>query len=271
MLKVAGIQMSCSADPEANLQKASEMISLAAERGARIVATQQLFHLPWFAHESRKEHFQYAEPMEGPAVTALRRLAKRHGVVLVGAVFEKDGNSHFSTAVVIEKDGSILGRYRKVHPPQIPLWEERTYFQAGDLGFPVFETSCARIGIQICWDNFFPEGSRILALRGAQIIIAPTAAALASQDRWEKMICANAISNNVFILRVNRVGKEERQTFYGRSFCVGPFGDMTAAPAAPRDAIVFADLRLDEVQETREIWTFLSDRRPDQYGDIAVP
>ena len=271
MLKIAGIQMSCSKDSRANLQKAVEMISLAAERGARVIATAQMFHLPWFACESRKEHFQRAESVDGPTVTALREEARIRGVVLIASVFEKDGDSYYNTAVVIEKDGSLIGRYRKVHLPQIPLWEEKYYFETGNLGFPVFETSLAKVGVQICWDNFFPEGSRILALRGAQIIFAPTAAAFASQSRWEKVICANAITNNVFILRVNRTGKEERQNFYGKSFCVNPYGELIASPAGTRDAIVFADLDLKEVQETRGIWTFFRDRRPDQYRELSEP
>ena len=271
MLKIAGIQMKCSKDPAANLAKAVEMIALAAERGARIIATPQLFTLPWFAFESRKDYFEWAEPVTGPTVSTLQGEARKHGVVLIGTFFEKDGDSFYNTAAVIEKNGALLGRYRKVHLPQIPLWEEKYYFKSGDLGFPVFQTSFARIGIQICWDNFFPEGSRIMALHGAQIIIAPTAAAFASQSRWEKMICANAIANNVFILRVNRAGKEERQNFYGRSFCVNPFGELIAAPAGANDAILFSELDLNEVEETRDIWTFFKDRRPELYGELSKP
>jgi N-carbamoylputrescine amidase len=271
MLKIAGIQMQCSKDPDANLRKALEMIALAAERGARIIATQQLFNLPWFAFESRENPFRWAEPIDGPTVSTLQAGARKHGVVLVGTFFEKDGDSYYNTSAVIEKDGTLIGRYRKVHLPQIPLWEEKTYFKSGDLGFPVFQTSFARIGVQICWDNFFPEGTRIMALQGAQIILAPTAAAFASQSRWEKMICANAIANNVFILRINRAGKEERQTFYGRSFCANPFGELIASPTGTNDAIVFSEIDLNEVQETRDIWTFFRDRRPELYGELSRP
>lgn len=270
-LRIAGIQMSCTRDRPANLRKGIEMITLAAERGAKVIATPQLFNLPWFPHEVRSECFEWAEPLEGPTISVLREEARRTGAILIPSIFERDGEAYYNTSVVIERDGEILGRYRKAHLPQIPLWEEKAYFSAGDTGFPVFETSAGRIGVQLCWDNFFPEGSRILALRGAQMIIAPTAAALASQSRWEKVICANAISNNVFILRINRTGKEDRQEFYGRSFCVGPFGEWIAPPAGTGDAIVFADLDLGEVQETRGIWTFFNDRRPDLYRDIAEP
>jgi len=271
MLKMAGIQMRCSKDRESNLRKGIEMIALASDRGAGLIATQQLFTLPWFAYESRRDYFEWAETIDGPTVSALRREARERGVVLIGTFFEKDGDAYYNTAAVIEKDGTLLGRYRKVHLPQIPLWEEKFYFKASDLGFPVFKTSVGRIGIQICWDNFFPEGSRIMALQGAQIIIAPTAAALASQSRWEKIICANAIANNVFILRVNRAGKEERQVFYGRSFCVNPFGETIASAAGANDAIVFCEVDLNEVEETRDIWTFFRDRRPELYGELSRP
>lgn len=269
-LRVAGLQMRCSSEPKKNLENAVSMIALAAERGAEVIATQQLFHLPWFAFEKNKTGFQFAESIDGPTVTRLREEAARHKVVLIGTIFEKEGDAFYNTAVVIEKDGSLLGKYRKIHLPEIPLWDEKYYFKSGDLGFPVFETSVARIGIQICWDNFFPEGTRILALRGAQLIIAPTAAAFASQSRWEKMISANALSNNLFVLRVNRSGTEAHQEFYGRSFCVNPFGEYVAEPTGANDAILFSDLNLHEVKESREIWSFLRDRRPDQYTELTM-
>jgi predicted amidohydrolase len=271
MVRIAGIQFRCGKDPETNIQKATEMASLAVERGARIVGFPQMSVLPWFAFESNRGNFRYAEPLDGPTVSAFRDFSKRHRAVTVCSFFERDGEEFYNTAVVIENDGRVLGRYRKVHLPQIPLWEERTYFKPGDQGFPVFQTSCARIGIQICWDNFFPEGTRILALRGAQIVFAPTASAFASQKRWERMICANAIANNLFILRINRVGKEERQQFYGKTFCANPFGELVGSRAGSEDAIVFSDIDLNEVAETRKIWTFFEDRRPDLYGELLQP
>ena len=271
MLRMAGIQMGCGKNTAANLKKAVEMASLAAERGAKFIGFPQLFTLPWFAYESRNEHFKLAEGMDGPTITTFQAFARKYKVVMICPIFEKDGAEYFNTAVVIEQDGTIIGRYRKVHLPQIPLWEEQTYFKPGNLGFPVFNTSYARVGIQICWDNFFPEGTRILALRGAQVVFSPTASALASQNRWERMICANAISNNVFVFRINRVGKEKKQVFYGKSFCVNPFGDLVTSRAGSGDAIVFGDINLDEVRETREIWTFFKDRRPELYGELLHP
>ena len=231
----------------------------------------QLFTLPWFAYDSRKENFDLAEGLDGMTVTTFQSFARQHRVVIICPIFEKDGLEYFNTAVVIEQDGSIIGRYRKVHLPQIPLWEEQTYFKAGNLGFPVFETSYARVGVQICWDNFFPEGTRILALCGAHVVFAPTASAFASQNRWERMICANAIANNIFIFRINRTGKEEKQRFYGKSFCVNPFGELMASRAGMGDAIVFGDINLDEVRESREIWPFFKDRHPELYGGLVEP
>ncbi len=268
MLKLAGIQMQCGANPADNLKRALDLAALAAERGARAIGFAQLFSLPWFPCGRDPEAFQLAEPLDGPTVEALRAFARSAGVVVIGSVFERAGADHYNTAVVVECDGAVVGTYRKLHVPQIPLWEERFYFKPG-CDLPVFATSVGRIGVQICWDNFFPEASRILALRGAQILFAPTASAFASHPRWERMISANAIANNLFVLRVNRVGQEPQQEFYGKSFCVDPYGELITLPAAARDAIVFAEIDLNAVQETRDIWPFLADRRPDAYGDLV--
>ncbi len=269
-VRIAGIQMACSADREANLRKASELASYAVENGAELLAFQELFSLPWFPREANAAHHALAEELAGPTVSRMREVARSLGVVLVCPFFEKDGSSQYNAAAVIESDGRVLGTYRKTHVPQLPLWEERFYFRPGDSAFPVFETSKGRIGIQLSWDIFFPEGARILALKGAELLLAPTSAAFASHPRWEKMICANAIANNVFIFRVNRVGKEESQTFYGKSFCVDPHGEFVAEPAGSGDAVVFANVDFDEVRECRKIWTFLSDRRPETYGELTT-
>jgi N-carbamoylputrescine amidase len=172
---------------------------------------------------------------------------------------------------VIDSTGQILGVYRKVHIPQIPLWEEKSYFAPGNTGFPVFETAYGRIGVQICWDNFFPEGTRCLALRGAQIVFSPTAAAFASQERWQTMISANAMANGLFIMRVNRVGSEEKQDFYGKSFCVGPEGALLGSPSGMKEGILFADIDFQRINRYRQEYPFLGDRRPDTYGEIADP
>ena len=200
----------------------------------------------------------------------MQKVAKEHDVVLVCPIFEKgEENRFYNSAIVIDAGGEILGTYRKIHVPQIPLWEEKFYFSPGNHGLPVFQSKFATIGVQICWDNFFPEGSRILALKGAQIIFSPTAAAFASQKRWETVISSNAISNGVYIFRINRVGSEEKQDFYGRSFCISPEGDPIDKPTGMREGIALMEIDLKIIDQARKEWPFFKDRRPDCYKEIC--
>jgi len=271
MLKIAGIQMNGTPDKEKNLEKARVLIGLAAESGAKMICLQQLFTTHWFPADINPENFRLAEEVPGPTTGVMQEIARRKGVVLVLPLFEKDPRGmYFNTAVVVDADGAILGKYRKTHVPQLPLWEEREYFQPGDLGFPVFPTRYGTIGVQICWDNFFPEGSRILALKGAQVIFSPTAAALESHRKWEKVICANAAASGVYILRVNRVGKEARQNFYGKSFCATPEGELADQPSGAIEGVVLATIDFSEIERTRRVWTFLRDRRPELYGELIA-
>ncbi len=270
-LKIAGIQMSCSDDTGKNLKKASEMARYALENGAKLVAFQQLFHLPWFPANPDEGAFALAEGEDGEAVSKMKELAKEGGAVFVCPMFEKSyGGKYYNTAFVIDADGSIAGKYRKAHVPDIPLWREKFYFQPGDTGFPVFDTACGKIGVQLCWDVFFPEGFRALALKGAQVVLAPTAAAFASASKWEKMITSAAIANGIYVFRVNRVGGSERQRFYGKSFLANPFGEIAIEPTGKSDAIVMAEIDTDTVSEARELWNFLGDRRPETYGDLLM-
>jgi N-carbamoylputrescine amidase len=216
-----------------------------------------------------RRYFSLAEKTDGFTIMKMRKLAEEHGIVLVCPIFEMEGNLFYNSAVVIDADGDILGSYRKIHVPQIPLWEERYYFSPGNHGFPVFETKFAPIGVQICWDNFFPEGSRILALKGAKIIFSPTAAAFASQRRWETVISSNAIANGVYVFRVNRVGSEERQDFYGRSFCISPEGELLDKPTGMKDSITLIEIELKNVDKARKEWPFFKDRRPEVYKEIT--
>jgi N-carbamoylputrescine amidase len=270
LVRVAGIQMACDEIKEKNIERAVRLIALAAERGAQIICLQELFHTHWFPKEIDEKNFELAESMGGPTLHVMQPLARERQVVLVLPIFEKDGgDTYYNAAVVIDSGGEILGVYRKVHIPQIPLWEEKSYFSPGNTGFPVFQTSSGRIGVQICWDNFFPEGTRCLTLNGAEIIFAPTAAAFASQHRWQTMISANAMANGVFIMRVNRVGSEQKQDFYGRSFCVGPEGELRGSPTGMKEGILFADIDLREIPRYRNEYPLLSDRRPPVYADIS--
>ena len=213
-------------------------------------------------------HFSLAEEMEGPTIREMQKLAQTGEVVLICPIFEREGENYYNSAVVIDAGGKILGVYRKIHIPQIPLWEEKYYFSSGNLGFPVFQTKFATLGIQICWDNFFPEGSRILTLKGAQIIFSPTAAAFASQEKWRTVIAGNAMVNGVYILRVNRVGSEEKQDFYGRSFCVSPEGELLDRPTGMKEGILLVEIDLKTIDRIRKEWPFLKDRRPEAYREI---
>lgn len=269
MVKLAGIQLYCSEEKEANIGKAIRFAQIAVERGANIICFQELFTTHWFPKEMLPDHFTLAETADGPTVVRMQALAKQHGVVLICPFFEKNDRLFFNSAIVINTDGEVLGLYRKVHVPQIPLWEERFYFSSGNLGFPVFKTEFATIGVQICWDNFFPEGSRILALKGAQIIFSPTAAAFASQERWRTVISSNAMTNGVFIFRVNRVGSEEKQDFYGKSFCVSPEGELMDKPSGMKEGITFIDIDLKQIDRVRKEWPFLKERKPETYKEIT--
>jgi N-carbamoylputrescine amidase len=271
LVKVAGIQISCCGEKDRNLDKAVKFTEVAAEKGAQIVCFQELFTTHWFPREMDPKHFSLAESVQGPSIQRMQKVAADHNLVLVCPVFEADEEKAFyNAAVVIDAGGEILGVYRKVHIPQIPLWEEKYYFAQGNLGFPVFRTKFAAIGVQICWDNFFPEGPRILALKGAEIIFCPTAAAFASQKRWETVISGHAISNGVYMVRVNRVGSEEKQDFYGRSFCVSPEGELLNQPTGLKEGIALIDIDLGEIEKVRKEWSFFKDRRPEMYQEIAT-
>jgi N-carbamoylputrescine amidase len=269
-MRLAGIQTACSEEKGRNVEKAVTFANIAIEKGAQIICFQELFTSHWFSKEMNESHFALAETIEGSSIQRMRELAAEHEVVLICPIFEAGGDgSFYNSAVIIDAGGAILGSYRKVHVPQIPLWEERFYFAPGNHGFPIFETKFGVIGVQICWDNFFPEGSRILALKGAQIIFSPTAAAFASQKRWETVIAGNAITNGVYIFRVNRVGKEEKQDFYGMSFCVSPEGELLGPPTGMKEGIALIDIDLKQIQKVRKEWPFSKDRRPEVYGEIC--
>jgi N-carbamoylputrescine amidase len=268
-IKVAGIQMVCREDKDDNVRKALRMGELAAEKGAQIICFQELFNTHWFPRDIHEDNFLLAEDLDGPTIATMKTLAESKGVALICPFFEKTGDRCFNTAVVIDQQGEIAGIYRKVHVPQIPLWEERAYFSPGDTGFPAFDLGDVKIGVQICWDNFFPEGTRTLALQGAQIVFAPTAAAFASQQRWLKVLAANAIVNGLFVMRVNRVGKEPKQDFYGMSFCISPEGDLVDEPTGIQEGILLVEIDLDEIARVRKEWPFLKDRRPDAYALLA--
>ncbi len=267
-VKVAGVQMACGEDRDRNLAKAVELGRMAAGHGARLICYQQLPSTAWFPRERDERHFALAEGEDGPTLEALRPVALAAAVTLVCPLFERapDG-ACYNTAMVIGPSGELLGKYRKVHVPDLPLWEERYYFRPGDTGFPVFESQGLRFGVQLCWDNFFPEGTRRLALGGAELVFAPNAAAFATTRRWETVLAANAIVNNLYVFRVNRVGHEPRQDFYGRSACFGPDGEFLLPPSGMHDGVIMAEVDPAAVRAARSEWSFLRDRRPEAYAE----
>ncbi|MBI5468677.1 MAG: acyltransferase [Deltaproteobacteria bacterium] len=269
MIKAAGVQLQAAPEKEKNLSKAALLIDLAVQEGARIVALPQLFNTRWFAHSIDSANFSASEREDGPTVSLMRETAAKRGVVIIAPIFEEDKGGYYNTAFVLGVNGEIIGKYRKVHVPQIPLWEERAYFKPGNLGFPVFDTPFGKIGVQLCWDIFFPEGFRALALKGAEMVFAPTASAFEhSHKKWERAIAAAAHANGMYIFRVNRVGKEEKQEFYGKSFCVRPDGEFVHRPSGSSEGVVLADMDMTEVARVRNEWVFLKDRRPGEYKGL---
>jgi len=268
-LTIAGIQMSSGLDKAANMERAGKLINVAAERGAAIASLPQLFNTHWFPREIKEAHKDLAEEGSGPTVTAMCKIARRLKMILICPIFERDGDSFYNTAFVIDESGEISGRYRKVHVPQLPLWEERSYFSPGS-DFPAFETKYGLIGVQLCWDIFFPEAARVLALKGARIIFTPTSSAFyTSHEKWDRAAAASAHANGLYIFRVNRVGKEDKQEFYGRSFCVDPYGEFVDKPSGQSEGVVLASVDLGEVERARNTWSFLHDRRVESYKEIV--
>jgi beta-ureidopropionase len=267
-MRIAGIQISAGLDSERNLQRAVEMAEIAAEKGAVILCYPELFLTPWFPRCEEKAFLSLAQQVTAESLNRFRSLSGSTNTVLIVPFYEAENGKSYNSAAVFDS-GKLLGTYRKMHVPNLPLYREQFYFSSGEAGFPVFETSKGKIGVQICWDNLFPEGARILALKGAEIVFSPNAASLNSHALWERAITANAFANNLFIFRVNRVGQEEGISFYGRSFCADPWGEMASELAGGKEAIVIADIDLAERTAAAETWGFLKHRRPGEYGDLV--
>jgi N-carbamoylputrescine amidase len=273
------IQMSVGDHLSANLQKAGERITAAAKKGAQIVCLQELFRSRYFCQSENPKNFQLAESIPGPTTEALSALAAERQIVIVASIFERrSAGIYHNTAAVIDADGSIAGIYRKMHIPDDPLYYEKFYFAPGDLGFPSFQTRYAKIGALVCWDQWFPEGARLAALSGAQVLVYPTAIgwipneprAIAQQQRaaWELIQRSHAVANGVYVASVNRVGREGKINFWGRSFVAGPFGEIVAHAGGEREEILLAKCDLAKIEETRQSWPFLRDRRIDAYGSL---
>lgn len=266
-MKVAGIQFSCVGEKKKNIEKALFLLGIAIEKGAKIVCFQEIFNLFWFPREKNESFFNLADEISSPIFSPFFEIAKKNEVVILLPFFERAEKSFYNSCMVIGEDGKICGIYRKVHLTQLPLWEEDYYFSRG-CEFPVFSTAYGKIGVQMSWDNLYPEGTRILALKGAEIVFAPTSCAFKTQHIWQTVISANAITNGLYVFRVNRVGHEHSHDFYGMSFCVNPEGEIIAGPSGIHDGLVIAEIDLEGQKEIRERWPLLKRRRPEIYKEI---
>lgn len=275
------VQSSVGSDLKRNLNKTMDSIRLAADRGAQIICLQELFQSRYFCQTHDDSFFQWAEVLPGPTTEALGDLAREKEVVIVSSLFEKADDKFFNTAVVLDADGSYLGKYRKVHIPDDPenYYSEKYYFSPGDLGFRSFETRFAKIGVQVCWDQWFPEGARALALQGAEILFYPTAigwpvegigeVGQAELDAWFTVQRGHAVSNNVFVAATNRVGTEDHLKFWGASFVADPLGRVLGQASIDQEEILVVACDLNRIEEVRKDWPFLSCRRLDSYSQMS--
>jgi|TARA_B110000116_G_scaffold271233_1_gene291409 N-carbamoylputrescine amidase len=277
-ISVGLVQMACSPDASKNLEKAVDSIRAAAKQGAQIICLPELFLTQYFCQTEDPDNFSLAEPLPGPTSTTLSNLAKELQVVLIVPLFEKRTQGiYHNTAIVIDADGSIAGTYRKMHIPDDPCFFEKFYFTPGDTGFKSFSTRYGKVGVLICWDQWFPEAARLTALSGAQFLFYPTAIGYQDEDAkvsqqqisaWETIQKSHAISNGVFLASVNRVGRENALTFWGKSFICNPFGEVIGQ-AEDEPQILIAKCSLSEIESTRQNWPFLRDRRVDAYQGLS--
>jgi N-carbamoylputrescine amidase len=273
------IQMSCDQSPEANLKKAIARIGQAAKKGAQIICLQELFRSQYFCQTEDTELFKLAETIPGPTSEALAKVARAKKVSIVASLFEKRAAGvYHNTAVIFDADGKIAGKYRKMHIPDDPLYYEKFYFTPGDLGFQTHDTRFGKIGALVCWDQWFPEAARLTALRGAEFLFYPTAIgwlpgedeemSLAQHSAWETIQRAHAIANGVYVVVVNRVGPEGKLNFWGQSFVADPFGRVIAKASADQEEVLVVPCDLSKIEETRQNWPFLRDRRIDAYDGL---
>jgi N-carbamoylputrescine amidase len=285
-LKVGLVQMSCTTDREANLAKCERGARAAAQQGAQLVLLQELHNSPYFCQHEDPALFDLAEPIPGPSTERLGQLARELDVVLVCSLFERRAPGlYHNTAVVLERDGSIAGKYRKMHIPDDPGYYEKFYFTPGDLGFQPVKTSVGKLGVLVCWDQWYPEGARLMALAGADLLLYPTAIGWnpqdardeqqRQQDAWLTIQRAHAVANGLPVVVANRVGHEPDptgaspgQVFWGSSFAAGPQGELLARAGADETVLV-VELDLARSEQVRRLWPYLRDRRIDAYADLT--
>ena len=286
----AAVQQQCGADRESNLAATAELIEQAADRGARLVVLQELHATPYFCQTEDVAVFDLAEPVPGPTTSFLGELAAQHDVVIVGSVFERRlSGIYHNTAVVLDADGSLAGRYRKMHIPDDPGFYEKFYFTPGDgspEAFRPIETSIGRLGVLVCWDQWYPEAARLMALAGAEVLIYPTAIGWDPEydageqarqlDAWVTVQRSHAIANNLPVIAANRHGHEDAPSgdsagidFWGHSFICGPQGEFLAQADGQGDQVLLATIEPDRTESVRRIWPYLRDRRVDAYTELT--
>ncbi len=292
IVRVGLTQMACGDDPRKNLQRQLQLTERAMKDGAQIVCTQELFRSQYFCQLEDHRFFALAETIPGPSTDAFATLAKKHGAVVVASLFERRAAGlYHNTAVVIDADGSLLGVYRKMHIPDDPLYYEKFYFTPGDTGFRAWKTKHATIGVLVCWDQWFPEGARLTAMQGAELLFYPTAIGWhqaekkqfgrAQHESWELIQRSHAVANGCFVCAPNRVGREIIRgadgkpvdengiEFWGQSFVASPDGQVASRAAVDREQVLVVDCDLKRVEFSRTHWPFLRDRRIDAYGDLT--
>ena len=286
-IKLGLIQTDVSANPAANLRKTLALIERAAESGAKIICTQELFRSQYFCQSEDHKNFRLAEKIPGPTTDAFQKLAKKLKVVIIASLFEKRASGvYHNTAAIIDADGSLLGIYRKMHIPDDPLYYEKFYFTPGDLGFKSWQTKYAKIGVLICWDQWYPEAARLTAMQGAEILFYPTAIGwhpaekkeygLKQHGAWETIQRSHAIANGCYVAVTNRIGHEILDgvggggiEFWGQSFVAGTSGKIIAKAGSDKEEILIVPVDLANVDTTRTHWPFLRDRRIDAYGNLT--
>ncbi|WP_178022298.1 N-carbamoylputrescine amidase [uncultured Paenibacillus sp.] len=280
-VKVAATQMSCSSNKEENIAKADQLVREAARQGAQIILLQELFETPYFCQKEKSDYYVYATELEeNAAIQHFRKVAKELEVVLPISFYEKKNNARYNSLAVIDADGEVLGRYRKSHIPDGPGYEEKFYFNPGDTGFKVWKTRYAKIGVGVCWDQWYPEAARCMALMGAELLFYPTAigsepqdGSIDSKDHWQMCMLGHAASNLVPVIASNRVGIETDEdssiTFYGSSFIAGPQGNKVAEADRTEETVLVAEFDLGQLEIQRIEWGIFRDRRPDLYKIIT--
>ncbi|MEL7032832.1 MAG: N-carbamoylputrescine amidase [Pseudomonadota bacterium] len=276
-IKVAALQLAfMKGDPVANVSRVADFVRRAAAQGAEIILPPELFSDHYFCKTQEEIHFAAAHAWRAhPSVVAMQDLARELSVVIPVSIFEKDGPHYFNSVVMVDADGALLGVYRKSHIPDGPGYQEKFYFRPGDTGFRVWDTRKGRVGVGICWDQWFPEAARAMALMGADVLFYPTAIGAEPQDasldtaaRWRRAMQGHAVSNVIPVVAANRVGDEDGQVFYGTSFIADEVGEITAQLDREEEGIITATFDLDAIERERAAWGFFRDRRPDLYSDL---